>query len=265
MDVLAGGEVHDGVRAPLGGPAHFLDFLLDARGDGAVADVGVDLHQEVAADDHRLGFRVIDVGRDDGAPAATSSRTNSGVISCGNALGKTAEDDGMYSDRWTHDRGQRFWLQLDAASVLLNEIVADEVARHLRDLRPSHVLADGDELHLRRDDALARVPELRDGVPGRRPEGPAPCVPRRLERGEAAAAFGGELGVAGAQVAVVLGPYVAAVVFLDIAPLENPFPTQGGQSLFDVTAECRVAPRSACVVDPHGLVHFDGAVERLRG
>jgi len=45
VDVLAGGEVHDGVRAPLGGPAHLLDFLLDARRDGAVADVGVDLHE----------------------------------------------------------------------------------------------------------------------------------------------------------------------------------------------------------------------------
>ncbi len=30
VDVLAGGEVHDGVGAPLGGPAHFLDFFLDA-------------------------------------------------------------------------------------------------------------------------------------------------------------------------------------------------------------------------------------------
>ena len=67
VDVLAGGEVHDGVRAPLGGPAHLLDFLLDARRDGAVADVGVDLHEEVAPDDHRLGLGVIDVVRDDGA------------------------------------------------------------------------------------------------------------------------------------------------------------------------------------------------------
>ena len=67
VDVLAGGQVHDGVRAPLGGPAHFLDLLLDARRDGAVADVGVDLHEEIAADNHRLGFGMIYVGRDDGA------------------------------------------------------------------------------------------------------------------------------------------------------------------------------------------------------
>ena len=29
VDVFAGGKIHDGVRAPLGGPAHLLDFFLD--------------------------------------------------------------------------------------------------------------------------------------------------------------------------------------------------------------------------------------------
>ena len=69
VDVLAGGKIHHRVRAPLRRPPHLLDFLLDARRDGAVADVGVDLHQEIAADDHRLGFGMIDVGGDDGATA----------------------------------------------------------------------------------------------------------------------------------------------------------------------------------------------------
>ena len=36
---------------------------------GRVADVGVDLHVEVAADDHRLELGVVDVGGDDGAAA----------------------------------------------------------------------------------------------------------------------------------------------------------------------------------------------------
>ena len=36
-----------------------------------------------AADDHRLGFRMVDVGRDDGVARATSSRTNSPVMSFG--------------------------------------------------------------------------------------------------------------------------------------------------------------------------------------
>ena len=69
VDVFAGGKIHDIVGAPLGCPSHFLDLLLDARRDGGVADVGVDLHEEIAADDHRLGFRVVDVRGDDGAAA----------------------------------------------------------------------------------------------------------------------------------------------------------------------------------------------------
>ena len=71
--------------------------------DGGVADVGVDLHQEVAADDHRLELEVVDVGRDDGAAA--------------------------------------------------RDLVADELGRQ--------PFADRDELHLRRDLALARVVQLR--------------------------------------------------------------------------------------------------------
>src|SRR4029453_18153305 len=54
VDVLAGREVHDRVGAPERRPLELLDFVLDRRLDGGVADVGVDLHQEVAADDHRL-------------------------------------------------------------------------------------------------------------------------------------------------------------------------------------------------------------------
>ena len=33
---------------------HFFDFLFDARSNGAVADIGIDLHQKIAADNHRL-------------------------------------------------------------------------------------------------------------------------------------------------------------------------------------------------------------------
>ena len=69
VDVLARREVHDRVRAPADGPRQLLDLLGDARRDRRVAHVGVDLDQEVAADGHRLQLRVVDVGRDDGAPA----------------------------------------------------------------------------------------------------------------------------------------------------------------------------------------------------
>ena len=69
VDVLAGREIHHRVAAPARRPGHLLDFLLDGGADGRVADVGVDLHEELAADDHRLGFGMVDVGRDDGTAA----------------------------------------------------------------------------------------------------------------------------------------------------------------------------------------------------
>ena len=69
VNVLAGREIHHRVGAPQRRPLELRDLFLDGRRDGGVADVGVDLHQEVAADDHRLELEVIDVGRDDGAAA----------------------------------------------------------------------------------------------------------------------------------------------------------------------------------------------------
>ena len=113
VDVLAGREVHHRVGAPQRRPLQLLDFVLDRRAHGGVADVGVDLHQEVAADDHRLELEVIDVRRDDGAAAR---------------------------DLGAHEFG-------------------------------GQPFAGGDELHLRRDLAAARVVELRADVAGRAARG----------------------------------------------------------------------------------------------
>src|SRR5207249_9810079 len=43
--------------------------FFNGRGDGGIADVGVDLYQEVPADDHRLEFRMVNIAWDDGSPA----------------------------------------------------------------------------------------------------------------------------------------------------------------------------------------------------
>ena len=69
VDMAACGEVHDGVGAPAGRPDGLLYLLGDAAGDGGVADVGIDLTEEVAADDHGLALGVVDVRWEDGAAA----------------------------------------------------------------------------------------------------------------------------------------------------------------------------------------------------
>ena len=61
MDILAGRQIHDGVGTPASAPGELLDLFLDGRTDRRVADVAVDFYQEVATDDHRFGFRVIDI------------------------------------------------------------------------------------------------------------------------------------------------------------------------------------------------------------
>ena len=67
VDVGASGQIHHGVRAPAGRPLQLLHLFLDRRGQRRVADVGVDFHQEVAADGHRFQLGVADVGREDRA------------------------------------------------------------------------------------------------------------------------------------------------------------------------------------------------------
>ena len=69
VDVLAGRQVHHRVATPADGPGHFLDFLGDAGAHRGVADIGIDLDQEIPANRHGLDFRVVDVRRDDGATA----------------------------------------------------------------------------------------------------------------------------------------------------------------------------------------------------
>ena len=232
VDVLAGGKVHDGVAAPLGGPAHFLHLFLDAGGDGAVADVGIDLHQEIAADDHRLQLRVVDVGRDDGASGGDFAAHKLGRDLIGDALREALEDAGGV-----------LALHLGGAHVLLVEVVADDVGGEIRNLRALHVFADGDELHLRGDDAGAGVGELRDHLAGLGLQGLALRIDGGLQRAEDAFALGGGVfGVIRGEVAVVTGLDGAAVVGFHVIAGEDPGLTQAGQAFFHGAFVVGIAP-----------------------
>ncbi len=136
MDVPPGGKIHHGVATPANSPSHLLNFLGDSRSHRRVADVGVDLHQEVAADDHRLGFRVIDVRRNDGAAAR-------------HFLADKLRGDG-FRDR--------------SSEILARMLTRDRFGQSVSTL----ILADGDEFHLGRDHALSRVVHLRHVPPGSR-------------------------------------------------------------------------------------------------
>ncbi len=125
--MTAGGEVHHRVAAPADGPHHLLDFLGGAGGDDRVADIGVDLGEEVAADDHRLGLGMVDVGRDDGA---------------------AARDFGAH-EFGRHQRGN-----VGAEALAVGK------------LRAAEILAHRDVFHLLGDDAGAGIFELGDVAAG---------------------------------------------------------------------------------------------------
>ena len=79
------------------------------------------------------------------------------------ALWEAAEDRRGVGALWT----------LSRSGVLLIEFVADDVLVEFSKfglLRPTHVLADGNKLHLRGDDSLTRIPELGHGMTGRSAE-----------------------------------------------------------------------------------------------
>src|SRR5712672_664999 len=70
MNVPAGRKVHHRIGAPLGGPAHLLNYLLDTGSHGTVANVSVNFYQKVAPDDHRFALWMVDVGGNDRAAAS---------------------------------------------------------------------------------------------------------------------------------------------------------------------------------------------------
>ena len=223
VDVLAGGQIHDGVRAPLGGPAHLLDFLLDARRDGAVADVGVDLHEEVAPDDHRLALGMIDVGRDDGAAAGDFGADELGRDGVGMLAPKDSPPE----------------IACCVLRVWVKRMLAPEV------------FADGDELHFRRDDALAGVMQLRD-----RPARPWPAEP--------ALALDADWTLeCRCERRCDLDLWTLDLDFFDVAARQNPGPAQRGRPLLDVAIERGIAPRAGAIIDAHGFIGLDAAVERL--
>ena len=219
VDVLAGGQIHHRVAAPAGGPGHLVHFLVDGGAERRVADVGVDLHQEVAADDHRLTFRVVDVVGDDGAAAG---------------------------DFGAHELGGDF--RRDRRAEVLALVLAAEELDHLLAHRAGgaqvlevglavHVLADRHVFHLGGDDPLAGVVHLGDVLARQGAArlavqaGEAEFVEGRVG-GAGAAVFGGEVGE-----------------HLGVAALLDPALTQRRQAGADVDLRSRVGVGARAVVD----------------
>ena len=129
-----------------------------------------------------------------------------------------------------------------------------------------HVFADGDELHLRGDDALAGIPELGDGVAFAGLQRLALGVDGGLERAEEAFALGGGIfGVVFGEVAIVAGLDGAAFIRGDVATAFDPGFAQGREAGLDGALVIRIAPGAGGVINTDGGVFLDLAIEALGG
>ncbi len=135
VNIAAGGKVHYRVRAPAGRPHQFFHLFFDGGGDRRVTDVGIHFDQEVAADNHRLGFRVVDVGGNNRAARG---------------------------DFITHEFRGNVFRQARAKAhprmLVAQHFTANALA--------AHIFTDGDELHFGSDDPLAGIMKLRHAVSG---------------------------------------------------------------------------------------------------
>ena len=63
MDIFSCGKIHQGIATPFAAPQCFLHFFIYAWGSSRISDIRIDFHKEVASDNHRFSFRVVDIGR----------------------------------------------------------------------------------------------------------------------------------------------------------------------------------------------------------
>ena len=67
MNIVARREIHQSVAPPIAAPDGFGHLLFDARRQGGISDIGVELYAEGRTNHHRFSLRVVDIGSDDGA------------------------------------------------------------------------------------------------------------------------------------------------------------------------------------------------------
>ena len=66
MNIGAGAEIHDRISTPAARPDSLFNLFINGRAKRRVADIGVYLDAEVAADNHWFQLRMVDVGWNDG-------------------------------------------------------------------------------------------------------------------------------------------------------------------------------------------------------
>ncbi len=127
----------------------------------------------------------------------------------------------------------------------------------------SEVFADGDEFHLGRDDAAARIMHLRHAGTWLRAQR------RATQRGKIFEAIPffflpRLVGRIKSQIAIVDRLQLASLILLHIAARKNPMTTQRRQTFTHIAIDGRIAPWPTRVVNTHRRVLFERVVEVAR-
>ena len=148
VNMLAGRQIHNRVGTPANAPSHFVNLFADRGRNRGIADIAVDFDQKIAADNHRFAFGMVDIGWNNGTPArdfiAHKFRCNFIRQRCPETLARMLA------------RHHRCHARAAFASCREAFQIGGAVL----------VLANGDILHLRRDNALAGIMHLADILAG---------------------------------------------------------------------------------------------------
>src|SRR5260221_7432270 len=135
VNVFSRRQIHHRICTPERGPTHLLDFFFDTVCNSRISDVPADLTQKIPPNDHWLGFRMIDVGRNNGTtPRHFVPHNFRGHVSLNHSF-------------------RRLTAMMAAVRFRLETFAAEG-------------LPDCDVLHLWSNDAGSSVPELSHWMPG---------------------------------------------------------------------------------------------------
>src|SRR5688572_7631266 len=127
---------------------------------------------------------------------------------------------------------------------------------------PSQVFANSNELHFRRNDALSRVVHLSHTTTRL-------CAQRGTAQSgkvfEATFIFVPcQIGGIKCQITVINRFRFSTLILLHVVATYNPFTSQCGQTVPHIALKQRVAPWTTRVVNTHGRILFEGAIEGPR-
>ena len=130
-------------------------------------------------------------------------------------------------------------------------------------LSHSHVFADGNKFHFGRDDPGAGVGELSHDFTrlGTEYLSLGQCAAVEVERRFILTASVHDAAMLFGEIPVINGSHRPSLILLHVAASANPLGAQRRQTFLDAALEPRIAPRATRVINAHGLVYFELAVE----